>query len=115
MPALPSFSVRYHSLSGTPQILVISRVSGQTTLKLRRRQASMGVFLVTFIIAFSPVLKFSFYLHFTDNDNLKSRVLSRVFLRAFFYKTVSCVFSCGICVQYGGFPRMKQACNELDD
>ena len=96
MPALPSFSVRYHSLSGTPQILVISRVSGQTTLKLRRRQASMGVFLVTFIIAFSPVLKFSFYHHFSDNDNLKSRVLSlsfsRVFLRAFFYKSVSCVF-----------------------
>ena len=92
MPALPSFSVRYHSLSGTPQILVISRVSGQTTLKLRRRQASMSVFLVTFIIAFSPVLKFSFYHHFSDNDNLKSRVLSRVFLRAFFYKSVSCVF-----------------------
>ena len=44
----------------------------------------MGVFLVTFIIAFSPVLKFSFYHHFTENDNLKSRVLSRVFLRAFF-------------------------------
>jgi len=43
----------------------------------------MGVFLVTFIIAFSPVLKFSFYHHFTENDNLKSRVLSRVFLRAF--------------------------------
>ena len=92
MPALPSFSVRYHSLSGTPQILVISRVSGQTTLKLRRRQASMGVFLVTFTIAFSPVLKFSFYHHFSDNDNLKSRVLSRVFLRAFFYKCFMRVF-----------------------
>ena len=92
MPALPSFSVRYHSLSGTPQTLVISRVSGQTTLKLRRRQASMVVFLATFIIEFSLVLKFSFYHHFSDSDNLKSRVLSRVFLRANFYKSVSCVF-----------------------
>ena len=75
----------------------------------------MGVFLVTFIIAFSPVLKFSFYHHFTDNDNLKARVLSRVFLRAFFTRVFHACFSCGICVQYGGFPRMKQACNELDD
>ena len=87
MPALPSFSVRYHSLSGTPQILVISRVSGQTTLKLRRRQASMSVFLVTFIIAFSPVLKFSFYHHFSDNDNLKSRVLfACIFLQECFMR-----------------------------
>ena len=48
----------------------------------------MGILLVTFIIAFSPDLKFSFYHHFADNDNLKSHVLSRVFLRAFFYKSV---------------------------
>ena len=68
----------------------------------------MGVFLVTFIIAFSPVLKFSFYHHFRDNDNLKSRVL---FACIFFTRVFHACFSCGICVQYGGFPRMKQACN----
>ena len=97
MPALPSFSVRYHSLSGTPQILVISRVSGQTTLKLRRRQASMGVFLVTFIIAFSPVLKFSFYHHFSDNDNLKSRVLfACIFLQECFMRVFRVEFACNM-------------------
>ena len=93
MPALPSFSVRYHSLSGTPQILVISRVSGQTTLKLRRRQASMGVFLVTFIIAFSPVLKFSFYHHFSDNDNLK---FACTFLQECFMRVFRVEFACNM-------------------
>ena len=39
------------------------------------------------------------------------RVFSRVFLRIFFTQVFHVCFPRGICMQYGGFPRMKHACN----
>ena len=39
------------------------------------------------------------------------RVFSRVFLHIFFTQVFHVCFPRGICMQYGGFPRMKHACN----
>ena len=53
--------------SATPQILVISRVSWQSTLKLRRGQ---GCFLSYFYYSILPALwSFLFCHHFIDHDN----------------------------------------------
>ena len=60
-------SVHTLSWSATPQILVISRISWQSTLKLWREQ---GCFLSYFYCSILPELwSFLFCHHFIDHDN----------------------------------------------
>ena len=55
------FSMRYHTISGTPQNLVISRVSREITLRLRRGQ---GCVLSDLFTSFSLILEFIVLLSF---------------------------------------------------